>query len=254
MKIAAVALSVLVIGSAGCEKKERSAGPEEARAAPATPVLAEPKPSDPKPSDPKPSDPKSAPADAGAPVADAGTPALALTSTGLGGVGRSTAGTLAAMRAALPGEEIREAEIPAGEGEVSKGFELLRGGRVVAQIVLDDGGAISHIDVSDGYAEDAAKSPNPIRGPGGIGVGAVFGVLRRSGAASQCAVVKTADDQIDDWPDAACLGRDGTIRYEIEMELGASAPTRKGPVKSLRGVVSRMIWFADPKDAAAIMP
>ena len=229
------------LGPAGCEKKKQADS-----AAAATPTAAAPTAPTASPS--------AAPADAAAPAADvpadAGPPAggaLVLGEAGLGGINGATPGTVAGMRAALPGLEIREAEIPAGEGETSRGFDVVRGGRVVAQVVLDDAGKVAFIDASgEGSGEAGADA---IRTSDGIAVGASFDDVRRAGA-DRCEVVKTAEDQIDDWPDATCLREGGHIRYELQIEDGAPAPDRTGPVSSLRAKVVRVLWFASAANTA----
>jgi hypothetical protein len=216
----ALATSIGTLAASGCEKK----GAEEP-AAPTAPTPA-------------------APADPAPPAQDK---ALVLTEAGLGGVTAATPGTLAAIQAALPGLEIREAEIDAGEGETSRGFDVVRGGRVIAQVVLDDDGKLSFIDASgEGGAENAADA---IRTSDGVTVGATAADVRKAGA-DHCEIVKTADDQIDDWPDATCLRENGHIRYELQLEDdGEPAPKETGPVSSLNARVIRVLWFARAEDA-----
>jgi hypothetical protein len=231
----ALGAAIGLAGSAGCEKKKVDGGAPATATTPTTPTAT----------------PSTAPADAAPPAADepadAAPPAggaLVLTEKGLGGVNAATPGTLEGVRAALPGLEIREAEIDAGEGETSRGFDVVRGGRVVAQVVLDDAGKVSFIDATGEGSDEAAAAA--IRTSDGIAAGASFADVRKAGA-DQCEIVKTADDQIDDWPDATCLREGGHIRYELQIEPGAPSPAETGPVSSLRARVIRVLWFSDAR-------
>lgn len=231
----ALAAAIGALGASGCEKKRA-----DEPAAPTTAATPAAHTTNAGPAD---AAPIAAPADP-APARDE---ALVLTEAGLGGINAATPGTLAAIQAALPGLEIREAEIAAGEGETSRGFDVVRGGQVVAQVVLDDAGKISFIDASgEGGADNSASA---IRTSDGIAVGAAFADVHKAGA-NRCEIVKTADDQIDDWPDATCLRENGHIRYELQLEDdGAPPPRETGPVSSLKARVVRVLWFARAEHA-----
>lgn len=236
----AVAISIGAVGASGCEKKTKEADAPAAPPSAPTSTASTTATGAPEPANPATT---ATPADAAPPAAGE---ALVLHEGGLGGVNAATPGTLAAIQAALPGLEIREAEIAAGEGETSRGFAVVRRGRVIAQVLLDDAGRVSFIDASgEGGAEDASLA---IRTSDGVAVGTAFADVRKAGA-NRCEVVKTADDQIDDWPDATCLRENGHIRYELQLDDGAPPPKETGPVSSLQARVVRVLWFAGPEQA-----
>jgi hypothetical protein len=226
----ALGAAIGAVGSSGCQKKQTSEGTATVPTAPMSAPSTAPTRA-------------SGPADAAPP---AGGGALVLGEAGLAGLNASTPGTLAGVQAALPGLEIREVEVEAGEGETSRGFDVVRRGRVIAQVVLDDAGKVSFIDASG--EDDEEHAADAIRTSDGIAVGASFADLRKAGV-DRCEIVKDDDDQIDDWPDATCLRENGHIRYELQLDPGGSAPREAGPVSSLRAHVVRVLWFARAEHA-----